>query len=88
MAKVGVKPNSVTCACLSDCLLKSTPIRIKDLEEILQYMKEEGLVPSEVMYTSLMGAAIELSQKEIRVTKNGLHVQLVDCMFSSCVCVD
>ena len=78
MAKVGVKPNSVTCACLSDCLLKSTPIRIKDLEEVLQYMKEEGLVPSEVMYTSLMGVALELSQKETRVTNAGLHVQLID----------
>ena len=78
MQKVGVKPSSWTCACLSDCLLKSTPIRIKELEEVLQYMKGEELVPSEVMYTSLMGLALELSQKETRITKDGLHVQLID----------
>lgn len=78
MQKIGVRPNSVTCACLSDCLLKSTPIRIKELEEVLQYMKDVGLVPSEVMYTSLMGVALELSQKETRVTKAGLQVQLID----------
>ena len=78
MQKVGVKPSSWTCACLSDCLLKSTPIRIKELEEVLQYMKVAGLVPSEVMYTSLMGVALELSQKETRITKDGLQVQLID----------
>ena len=78
MQKVGVKPSSWTCACLSDCLLKSTPIRIKELEEVLQYMKGAGLVPSEVMYTSLMGVALELSQKETRITKDGLQVQLID----------
>lgn len=78
MQKIGVKPNSFTCACLSDCLLKSTPIRINELEEVLQYMKEAGLVPSEVMYTSLMGVALELSQKGTRITKDGLQVQLID----------
>ena len=78
MQKVGVKPSSWTCACLSDCLLKSTPIRIKELEEVLQYMKGAGLVPSEVMYTSLMGVALELSQKGTRITKDGLQVQLID----------
>lgn len=78
MQKVGVKPSSWTCACLSDCLLKSTPIRIKELEEVLQYMKGAGLVPTEVMYTSLMGLALELSQKETRITKDGLQVQLID----------
>lgn len=78
MQKIGVKPNSFTCACLSDCLLKSTPIRINELEEVLQYMKGAGLVPSEVMYTSLMGVALELSQKGTRITKDGLQVQLID----------
>ncbi len=78
MQKVGVKPSSWTCACISDCLLKSTPIRIKELEEVLQYMKGAGLVPTEVMYTSLMGLALELSQKQSRITKDGLQVQLID----------
>ncbi|KAL7554609.1 hypothetical protein ACHAWF_018103 [Thalassiosira exigua] len=52
MQKFGVKPNAVTCGCLSDCLLKANPIRITETLEVLQYMKNEGLVPGEVMYTA------------------------------------
>lgn len=51
MQKFGVKPNSVTCGCLSDCLLKDKPIRMTETLEVLHYMKREELLPGEVMYT-------------------------------------
>ena len=80
MQKVGVKPNAVTCGCLSDCLLKATPIRMAETLEVLQYMKREGLAPSPVMYTSLMGIALTLAEKENHsvVRRDGLEVQVVD----------
>ena len=81
MQRFGIKPNSVTCGCLSDCLLKSSPIRITETLEVLQYMKKEGLVPGEVMYTSLMGIALRLAEKENRndrITRGGLKVQVID----------
>ena len=80
MQKFGVKPNSVTCGCLSDCLLKATPIRMVETLEVMQYMKSEGLVPSEVMYTSLMDIALSLAEKENRsvIRKDGLQVQIID----------
>ncbi len=67
--------------CLSDCLLKSEPMRIAETLEVLRYMKSEGLVPSEVMYTSLMDTATKVAVMEnanLRVTKDGLHVQVVE----------
>ncbi|KAL7471815.1 hypothetical protein ACHAXS_012140 [Conticribra weissflogii] len=81
MQSFGVKPNAVTCGCLSDCLLKSEPMRIAETLEVLRYMKSEGLVPSEVMYTSLMDTATKVAVMEnanLRVTKDGLHVQVVE----------
>ena len=78
MQKIGVKPNAVTCGCLSDCLLKTKPVvRMKDTLEVLQYMKREGLVPSQVMYTSLMGVALSLAEKEGKgvIRKDGLQVR-------------
>ena len=79
MQKFRVKPNSVTCGCLTNCLLKTTPIRMKDTLEVLQYMKQEGLVPGEVMYTSLMGVALSLAEKENNsvIRKDGLQVSCV-----------
>lgn len=81
MQRFGVKPNSITCGCLSDCLLKSDPIRITETLEVLRYMKKEGLVPDEVMYTSLMDTAMRLAEQENRnfiITKDGLQVQVID----------
>lgn len=80
MQKVGVKPNAVTCGCLSDCLLKATPIRMAETVEVLQYMEQENLVPGEVMYTSLMGIALSLAERENGsvIRKGGLQVNLVD----------
>ena len=64
---------------LTNCLLKTTPIRMKDTLEVLQYMKQEGLVPGEVMYTSLMGVALSLAEKENKsvIRKDGLQVSCV-----------
>lgn len=80
MQKFDVRPNSVTCGCLSDCLLKANPIRMTETLEVLQYMKREGLVPGEVMYTSLMGIALTLAERENAsvVRKDGLQVRLID----------
>jgi pentatricopeptide repeat protein len=77
MQKFGVKPNSVTCGCLTDCLLKTNPIRIAETLEVLQYMKSESLVPGEVMYTSLMGIALTLADKSV-ILKDGLQVKIVN----------
>ena len=80
MQKFGVKPNSVTCGCLADCLLKATPIRISETLEVLQYMKKEKLVPGAAMYTSLMGIAMTLAEGENKsvIRKDGLQVQIID----------
>ena len=77
MQKYGVRPNSVTCGCLADCLLKAMPIRITETLEVLQYMKNEKLTPSEVMFTSLMGILSTLSDKSV-IRKNGLKVKIID----------
>ena len=52
---------------------------MKDTLEVLQYMKQEGLVPGEVMYTSLMGVALSLAEKENKsvIRKDGLQVSCV-----------
>ena len=80
MQKVNVKPNAVTCGCLSDCLLKATPIRMTETLEVLQYMEKEGLAPSPVMYTSLMGIALTLAEKENKslLRKDGLELRVID----------
>lgn len=62
--KFGVKPNTVTCGCLTDLLLKAG--RTSEALEVLRYMKENGIPPSEVMYTSLMTRAERLVQMEQR----------------------
>ncbi|KAL3811735.1 hypothetical protein ACHAXA_000237 [Cyclostephanos tholiformis] len=77
MQKYGIKPNSVTCGCLTDCLLKASPIRIAETLEVLQYMKSESLVPGEVMYMSLMGIALTLADKGV-IQKDGLQVKIVN----------
>jgi len=50
--------------------------------EVLQYMKQEGIAPSEVMYTSLMSVALKLAEEENKsvVRQNGLQVSIVDTL--------
>lgn len=63
--KFGVKPNIITCGCLMDCLLKSGKSNyLEEALNILGYMQEEGLEPSEVMYTSLITSAGRLARTE------------------------
>lgn len=62
MPNFGVYPNTVTCGCLVDCLLRQG--RIADSLEVLRYMKKNQIAPSEVMYTSLMTSASRLAQFE------------------------
>lgn len=63
--KFGVKPNIITCGCLMDCLLKSgKSSHVKEALNVLNYMQEEGLEPSEVMYTSLITSAGRLARSE------------------------
>ena len=64
MRNFGVQPNTITCGCLTDCLLKNG--RTAETLEVLRYMKREGIVPSEVMYTSLItraGKLVEIENK-------------------------
>jgi len=64
-SKFGVKPNIITCGCLMDCLLKSKKTNyLEEALNILVYMQEEGLEPSEVMYTSLITSAGRLARTE------------------------
>jgi len=62
MPNFGVEPNTVTCGCLTDVLLKAG--RTSETLKVLRYMKANGVVPSEVMYTSLMTRAERLVQLE------------------------
>mmetsp|Transcript_11180 Transcript_11180/g.16412 ORF Transcript_11180/g.16412 Transcript_11180/m.16412 type:complete len:734 (+) Transcript_11180:191-2392(+) len=62
MPKVGVLPNTITCGCLTDNLLRHG--KTIDALEILMYMKEQNIVPSEVMYTSLMTSAGRMAELE------------------------
>jgi pentatricopeptide repeat protein len=62
MEKFGAKPNTVTCGCLTDSLLKSG--KIDETLKVLKYMKKEGIEPSEVMYTSLITSASVLAKTE------------------------
>jgi len=62
MSNFGVRPNTITCGSLTDCLLKNG--KTAETIEVLRYMKRESIVPSEVMYTSLMTSAEKLVQIE------------------------
>eukprot|EP00979_Chaetoceros_neogracilis_P010764 scaffold2589_cov273-Chaetoceros_neogracile.AAC.7 len=64
MPKFGVYPNIYTCGALTDCLLKSkTENYLNECLNVLRYMKEEGIEPSEVMYTSLITSASKLAKQ-------------------------
>jgi pentatricopeptide repeat protein len=62
MENFGCEPNTVTCGCLTDSLLRAG--MTGDTLQVLRYMQRRGLVPSEVMYTSLMTHAERLVQVE------------------------
>lgn len=62
MPNFRVYPNTVTCGCLTDSLLREG--RTADTLAILRYMKANGIAPSEVMYTSLMMRAERLARTE------------------------
>jgi pentatricopeptide repeat protein len=62
MPNFGVQPNTVTCGCLTDSLLRAG--RTAETLDVLRYMKQKGIAPSEVMYTSLMTRAERLVQTE------------------------
>ena len=65
MPKLDVKPNIYTCGALTDGLLKSNEENYLDETlNVLRYMKEEGIEPSEVMYTSLITSASKISKRE------------------------
>jgi len=68
MRKKNVEPNTVTCGCLTDVLLRHG--RTAETLSVLRYMKDNGIVPTEVMYTSLMTRAEGLLQQE------GVHSKL------------
>lgn len=64
MPKFGVKPNIYTCGALTDCLLKSCNQNYLDKTlKVLRYMKQEGIEPSEFMYTSLITSAGKFAMK-------------------------
>jgi pentatricopeptide repeat protein len=62
MPNFGVFPNTITCGCLTDCLLRNG--RTADTLNVLRYMKKHRIAPSEVMYTSLITSAGRLAQFE------------------------
>lgn len=62
MPNFGVEPNTVTCGCLTDALLRAG--RTAETLQVLRYMKDHGIVPSKVMYTSLMTRAERLVEVE------------------------
>lgn len=62
MEGFGVQANAITCGSLTDSLLRAG--RTAETLEVLRYMKVHGIVPSEVMYTSLMMRAEGLLQTE------------------------
>jgi len=61
---VYVKPNMVTCGSIMNCLFKEKKLNMDHIFEVLQYMKHEGLEPTEVMYTSLISSAGTLVKAE------------------------
>ncbi len=65
MPKFDIKPNIYTCGALLDGLLKSNADNYLDETlEVLRYMQEEGIEPSEVMYTSLITSAGKMAKRE------------------------
>jgi len=65
MPQHGLKPNVYTCGALTDCLLKSnTDNSLDETLNVLRYMKEEGIEPSEFMYTSLITSASKFAKRE------------------------
>ena len=62
MPKFGEPPNAVTCGCLTNCLLNHG--RTAETLDVLRYMKQNNIAPTEVMYTSLMTSAGRLVQFE------------------------
>jgi len=68
-SKFGVRPNTVTCGCLTDALLRAG--RTAETLDVLRYMKEEGIEPSEVMYTSLMTSAGRMAKMERKDRRHG-----------------
>ena len=73
MENFGAKPNIVTCGCLVDCLLRAKEQEAEDtssstvetLLQLLRYMKENNMEPTEVMYTSLIASAGRLVRVEV-----------------------
>ncbi|KAI2504437.1 Pentacotripeptide-repeat region of PRORP [Fragilaria crotonensis] len=72
MPKTGVQPNTITCGCLADSLLRHG--RTADTLSVLRYMKQEGITPSEVMYTSLMTSAGHMAEIEKKQRWSGMGV--------------
>jgi pentatricopeptide repeat protein len=62
MQSWNVQPNDITCGCLSDSLLRYG--RTAETLKVLEYMKQKGIIPSEVMYTSLMSSACRMAENE------------------------
>ena len=62
MPRFKVKPNVITCSCLLDSLLKKG--KTADSLEVLRYMKNHNLSPSEYIYTSFMNYAGRLAGLE------------------------
>ncbi|GAX19542.1 hypothetical protein FisN_19Hh119 [Fistulifera solaris] len=62
MPGFGVMPNTITCGSLTDSLLRAGATA--ETLDVLRYMKKNGIVPSEVMYTSLMTRAERLAKME------------------------
>jgi pentatricopeptide repeat protein len=62
MPKFGVQPNTVTCGCLIDSLLRHG--RTTETLKVLKYMKSNDIPFNEIMYTSLMTYASRLSGME------------------------
>ena len=66
MPNFGCEPNTITCGCLTDSLLRAG--RTAETLKVLRYMKRNDIEPSEVMYTSLMTRADRLVQMENNYT--------------------
>jgi pentatricopeptide repeat protein len=81
MPKSGVQPNTITCGCLADCLLRHG--RTSDTLSVLRYMKREGIAPSEVMYTSLITSAGRMVELENRQRWNAGQIMEDDLLGGS-----
>ena len=64
MPTFNVQPNIYTCSALTNCLLKSnTENYLDETLNVLKFMKQEGMEPSEVMYTSLITCASQIAKR-------------------------